>query len=96
MGPSIISGDELASGATFRPVPPLLRPKSSFCILVWGAQAKVAGIRSSSKKLSLRLVSRATTLADHAAVGMVGSILVPVEDETLGSGPPRHLHGKRC
>lgn len=96
MGPSIISGDELASGATFLPIPPLLLPKSSSCMLVWGAQAKMVDIRSSSKKLSLRLVSRTTTLADHATVGMVWSTLVLVEDETLGSGLPRQLRGKRC
>lgn len=96
MGPRIISGDEFASGATFLPVLPLLRPKSSYCMLVWGAQAKVVDIRSSSKTLSLRLVSKTTTLADHATVGMVWSTLVLAEDETLGSGPPRHLGGKRC
>lgn len=61
MGPSIISGEELASGATFLPVPPLLLSTSSYHMLVWGAQAKVVDIRSSSKKLSLRLVSRTTT-----------------------------------
>lgn len=91
-----ISGDELASGATFLPAPPLLHPKNSYHMLVWGARAKVVDIRSSSKKLSLRLVSRTTTLADHATVGVVWSTLMPVEDETLGSGPPRHLRGKRC
>lgn len=88
MEPSIISGDELASGATFLPVLPLLHPKSSYCMLVWGAQSKVIDIRSSSEKLSLRLVSRTTTLANHATVGMVWSTLVPAENETLGSGPP--------
>lgn len=88
MEPSIISGDELASGVTFLPVPPLLLSTSSYHMLVWGAQAKVVDIRSSSKKLSLRLVSRTTTLANHATVGMVWSTLVPMEHETLGSGPP--------